>query len=149
MGPEWFLDERTPDKKDPLQVALFKANYASSDIRETIEMIEEGQSTYVRWIDQRSIEAQQKNQALVIEIITNLTKNGRNLSEKPKAPNHIVKEILNHRRNLRRGRRVVTGEQIKNLVDKLCDEGKLDIEDYKGSNRQVTSRLVLADDPPD
>ena len=149
MGPEWFLDERPPDKKDPLQVALFKANYASPDIRETIEMIEEGQSTYVRWIDQRSIEAQQTNQALVIEIITSLTANGRNLSPKPKAPNHIVKEILNHRLNSRSGRRVVTKEQIENLVDKLRDAGTLAIEDYKTTGRTWTTRLRLADVPAD
>ncbi len=149
MGPAWFLDERTQDKKDPLQVALYKANYASPNIRETVEHIEEGHSTYLRWIDQHSVEAQESNQARVIEIVRDLMASGQNLSPKRQANNNIIKLVREHPLNETRGRRIVTDEQIENLLHELRRQRRLVPNEYKGRSGEVRIRMVLADDPID
>ena len=147
MGRKWWIDEKKPDRKDPTQVAIFKGNYASADLRETIEFIEEGESGWWRWIDHDSLEARRKNENLVIDIIRNCQANEVNLSPKPRANKYIVKVILEHRFNQPHGKRIMSADQIENLLDKLRDQRRLVIEEYRNpKNRGIFTRWTLSDD---
>ena len=147
MGRKWWIDEKKPDRKDPTQVAIFKGNYASADLRETIEFIEEGESGWWRWIDHDSLEARRKNENLVIDIIRNCQASEVNLSPKPRANKYIVKVILEHRFNQPHGKRIMSADQIENLLDKLRDQRRLVIEEYRNpKNRGIFTRWTLSDD---
>ena len=130
-------------------MAIFKGNYASADLRETVEFVEQCESGFWRWIDQDSLEARRKNETLVIDIFRCCEAQTPqvNLSPRARATNNIVKVIRDHRMNEVHGKRIMSEDQIRNLIDKLRDHRAIKIEEYQNpKNRETYQRWVLADD---
>ena len=143
MGPEYWIDGTTKDDKAPIQMALLKGNYASQRVRETLEFVEQGQAGYWRWLSRSNPESG-VNEDLLIDILRDCETTRANLSPNMAARNYIVKIVREHSLNRRRGKRIMTDEQISNLVTKLRNQGSLQVEDYRNSSRREATRFRLA-----
>ncbi len=144
MGPEYWIDNVAKDDKSPTQIALLKGNYASQRIRETLEFMEVEQAGYWRWLEQESPESG-VNEDLLLDILRDCETIKTNLSPNLAARNYIVKIVREHTLNRRRGKRVMTDEQITNLAAKLRNQGVITIENYRGSNRVEYARYRIAE----
>lgn len=143
MGPEYWIDGVAKDEKSPTQIALLKGNYASQRIRETLEFMEVEQAGYWRWLEQENPESG-VNEDILVDILRDCETTKINLSPNLAARNYIVKIVREHTLNRRRGKRVMTDEQITNLVAKLRDSGVVKIEEYKNSSRHDASRYRIS-----
>ena len=144
MGPEYWIDGTAKDERAPTQLALLKGNYASQRVRETLEFVEKGQAGWWRCITQAE-GGDGTNQDLLLDIVRDCATTKTNLSPNMAARNYIVKVVREHSLNRRRGKRIVTDDQITNLVDKLRHQGLLKVETYQTSNRTDATRYRLTE----
>lgn len=144
MGPEYWIDGAAKDERAPTQLALLKGNYASQQVRETLEFVEQGQAGWWRCITQAG-GGDGTNQDLLLDIVRDCETTKTNLSPNMAARNYIVKVVREHSLNRRRGKRIMTDEQIINLVDKLRHQGSLKVETYRTSNRTEATRYRLTE----
>ena len=143
MGPEYWIDGTAKDDQAPSQIALLKGNYASQRVRETLEFMEQDQAGWWRWLQQAAPESG-VNEDILLDIIRDCETTKTNLSPTITARNYIVRIVRDHSLNRRRGKRIMTDEQITNLVGHLRNRGAIAIEAYRTSNRAEASRYKIA-----
>jgi hypothetical protein len=85
------------------------------------------------------------NEDILLDILRDCETIKANLSPNLAARNYIVKVVHDHPLNRRRGRRLMTDDQITNLVGKLRAQGLLIVENYRSSNRSDATRYRVAE----